>query len=296
MPESAVYSEAVDGRPIFLVPWNQQLLLGTTEVADDDDPARTQPSQAEVDYLFRSFRKLFPAAQVQAEQVRHAFAGVRALPFAPGKKASSLTRRHFLYDHEDDGAAGVISVIGGKLTTAASLARECARKMGIAVEDPAPLMVAPAPADGIESSLAHWAHQMAGANKISDASARAIAEWHGRCAMQIARLAGADPRFGAPLCPHSPHLAAEAVAAVHYECAATLGDILLRRVPVALGACWSPECTRAAAASIGAALEWDESRVQEEFERCEEERQSFLRTARPSPSAADLSVPAEGAA
>ena len=31
----------------------------------------------------------------------------------------------------------------------------------------------------------------------------------------------------------------------------TLGDVLLRRVPVALGGCWSPTCSREAAARIG---------------------------------------------
>ena len=56
----------------------------------------------------------------------------------------------------------------------------------------------------------------------------------------------------------------------------TLGDILLRRVPVALGACWSEECSRDAAHKIGRALGWDQPRVYMELLRFEEEREQFL--------------------
>ncbi|MGA7379230.1 MAG: FAD-dependent oxidoreductase, partial [Terriglobales bacterium] len=53
-PEAAVYTEAVDGRPFFVVPWNEQLLVGTTEVGDTGDPGKVQPSAQEIEYLLRS--------------------------------------------------------------------------------------------------------------------------------------------------------------------------------------------------------------------------------------------------
>src|SRR5438105_3722260 len=34
-PNAALYSEAADGRPVFVLPWSDQVLVGTTEVADD---------------------------------------------------------------------------------------------------------------------------------------------------------------------------------------------------------------------------------------------------------------------
>ena len=43
-PDAAVYTEAVDKRPIFVIPWNEQVLVGTTEVSDQSDPAKVQPS------------------------------------------------------------------------------------------------------------------------------------------------------------------------------------------------------------------------------------------------------------
>jgi len=91
-PDAAVFTEAVDGRPIFLIPWNEQVLVGTTEVPDQSDPGKTQPSPDEIEYLLNSVHALFPGARVSANDVRYAFAGVRPLPFAvrtpPGSPAA----------------------------------------------------------------------------------------------------------------------------------------------------------------------------------------------------------------
>src|SRR5580704_16229820 len=125
-PNAAVYTEAVDRRPIFVIPWNEQILVGTTEVADQTDPSKVQPSPEEIDYLMRSLLHLFPHVKVSAADIRYSFAGVRPLPFSPKEKAASVSRKHFLHDHAQDGAEHMISVIGGKLTTAAELARQCA--------------------------------------------------------------------------------------------------------------------------------------------------------------------------
>ncbi len=273
-PDTAVYAEAVDGRPIFIVPWNGQLLLGTTEVPDDRDPGAAQASEGEIEYLFDSFCALFPRVRVGWHDIRHSFAGVRPLPFAPGKAPSSTTRRHILRDHAADGAAGLISVIGGKLTTAASLARACARKIGLAAPEPHAAPAIPELCDAFEP----WATQVSAATGLSCQSVLAIAEWHGPRADAIARSATKHQVLCRPICPHTKHIVAEAVHAVEHECAATLADILLRRVPVSLGPCWSPECARIAASAIGAALEWAPAQMAAQLEAFELERAEFLRS------------------
>ena len=274
-PRCAVYTEAVDGRPIFLVPWNGQILVGTTEVHDAGDPAAVQPDEAEILYLFESVRKLFPKAQLSWDDVLAGFAGVRPLPYSPDLRPSAVTRRHFLHDHSQEGAAGMISVLGGKLTTAASLARECARKLGLQTED-STLEVGPS-AEQVEFALAGWSRALAERARISEASARAMAEWHGAGALKIAQAAAGDERLRQRVCAHSDHVLAEVVAAVRCERAVTLADMLLRRVPVALGACWSEECAQTAAQRIGAVLGWDAIRIGREREAFEEERARFLR-------------------
>jgi glycerol-3-phosphate dehydrogenase len=274
-PDCVLYAEAPDGRPIFVVPWNQQLLVGTTEIADTGDPARARPSTDELLYLFRAFQQLFPSASVEWSDVRGAMAGVRPLPFAPGKNMGSVTRRHFLHDHVGDGAGGMFSIIGGKLTTAAQVGRECAAKLGVPAQPPLALGLAPSEAE-LETALATWTQQTAQTSGISETSARAIAQWHGARAADIAGIATAAPMLRAPLCDHSEHPVAEAVHAVRMECAVSLADILLRRVPVALGACWDETCTRTAAQRVGKAFGWDDLHIGREVEAFEEERAAFL--------------------
>ena len=276
-PSAAVYTEAVDGRPIFVVPWNDQILVGTTEVADDGDPGKTAPSADEISYLVRSVAQLLPKAKITAQSVKHAFAGIRPLPYSPDSRPSAITRQHVLHDHAGDGAAHMISVIGGKLTTAASLARDCARKIGLSAAEPSTMAVAPGPA--LDPLLDDAVLEIARIGAVSEESARGMLEWHGKRAADIARMALVSAELRAPICPHTSHVIAEVVEAYRRECAVTLGDVLLRRVPVALGACWSESCSREAALRIGAVLGWDEHTVGANLEAFEMERTAFLRPA-----------------
>jgi glycerol-3-phosphate dehydrogenase len=277
-PTAALYTEAPDGRPIFVLPWNEQILVGTTEVADNSDPGKTAPSAEEIEYLLRAVMHLFPKAKISAHDIKYSFAGIRPLPYAEGKRPSGVTRRHFLHDHSDEGAARLISVIGGKLTTAASLARECARKIGISVAEPQ--AVAVGPGNPLDPLLDQAVLEIAQAGSVSEESARGILEWHGKHALDIARMALVSAELRAPICPHTSHIVAEVVEAYRNECAVSLGDVLLRRVPVALGPCWSESCSREAALRIGAVLGWNEHTLGENLESFEMERSAFLR--RPS--------------
>jgi glycerol-3-phosphate dehydrogenase len=274
-PSAAVYTEAVDGRPVFVLPWNDQILVGTTEVADSGDPGRTAPSAEEISYLVRSAAQLFPKAKISAQSVKHAFAGIRPLPYSPDSRPSAVTRQHILHDHTEDGATHMISVIGGKLTTAASLARECARKIGLSAADPDTLAVGPGPA--LDPMLDDAVLEIARIGSVSEETARGMVEWHGKRAGDIARTALVSADLRAPICRHTSHVIAEVVEAYRRECAVTLGDVLLRRVPVALGACWSEACSREAALRIGAVLGWNDHTMGAQLEAFELEHTAFLR-------------------
>jgi len=274
-PNVALYTEAADGRPVFVLPWNDQVLVGTTEVADTGDPGRTAPSNEEIEYLLRMVSQLFPKAKLSIHDIKYAFAGVRPLPYTAGAKPSAVTRRHFLHDHSDEGAVKMISVIGGKLTTAASLARECARKIGIQV--PEPKLIAVGPGSALDPLLDQEVLEIARAGSVSEETARGMMEWHGQRAIDIARMALVSAELRAPICPHSSHIVAEVVEAYRREWAVSLGDVLLRRVPVALGACWSESCSREAALRIGAVLGWNDLALGANLEAFEMERTAFLK-------------------
>jgi len=287
-PSIALYTEAADGRPVFVLPWNEQILVGTTEVPDSGDPGKTAPSHEEIEYLLLTLKQLFPKTRISEHDIRYAFAGIRPLANSPGDRPSAITRRHFVHDHARDGAAKMISVIGGKLSTAAALARECARKIGIAVAEPKTVAL---PATSLDPLMDEEVVEIAQAGAVSQESARGIVEWHGRQAMDIARLALVSAELRAPICPHTSHIIAEVVQAYRNEFAVTMADALLRRVPVALGPCWSASCSREAALRIGAVLGWNEQAMGSNLEAFETERTAFLR--RPAGNTAALEAAAD---
>ena len=129
------------------------------------------------------------------------------------------------------------------------------------------------------------------AGSVSEETARGMMEWHGQRAMDIARMALVSAELRAPICPHTSHIVAEVVQAYRREFAVSLGDVLLRRVPVALGACWSDACSSDAALRIGAVLGWNDQDLGANLESFETERTAFLQ--RPSRGGAALEAAAD---
>jgi glycerol-3-phosphate dehydrogenase len=126
-PKGAIYATAKrDNRPFFLLPWNDRLLVGTTDVkftANDPDALKIEPWEPE--YLLEETNHLFPDARYRESDIEATTVGIRPLPSTDGKKTGAITRRHFLVNHtERNGVAGIVSIVGGKLTTYRSLAEE----------------------------------------------------------------------------------------------------------------------------------------------------------------------------
>jgi len=277
-PSTAVYTEGSDGRPLYIIPWNEQILVGATHVPDASDPGKAHPASDEIESLLHSLAWLFPKARITQNDIRYAFAGIRNLPFDPSGDPGTVSRKHSLHDHQQENVARLISVIGGNLASAATVARECARMIGIRTAEAKALAIADGPA--LDPLLDHFVVDVSRAASISEEASRAIVEWHGKGSIEIARMAQGSPELRTTLCPHSDHIVAEAVEAYRNECAVTLGDVLLRRVPVALGPCWSETCSREAALRIGAVMGWNEETTSAHLEALEMERAAYLRKPR----------------
>lgn len=101
------YLEAHDGRAVFVLPWYEHTLVGTTETPYTGKPEDTAPLQSELDYLLQTVRDHFPQADLS---IREQFSGLRVLP-ASDEKAFSRSRDIRILDDR-----GLISLYGGKLT------------------------------------------------------------------------------------------------------------------------------------------------------------------------------------
>jgi glycerol-3-phosphate dehydrogenase len=283
-PEGGFLTHCKDGRAISITPWNGMIQVGATEVACSGDPSAGESSTAEIEFLLNSVAALFPSAGITCADVAFSYSGVRPLayrgsedPTRPGLETmASQASRHVLHNHAEEGAMGMLSIFGGTLSTAASLARKTARTMGFQVPRAAGPEVAFGAASGVENTLQQWANAVHAATGISQESAEAVARWHGRYAMCVVQTAMHDPVMRMPIIEGQPQLVAQAVEAVAHEHAVTLGDILLRRVPMALDADWNEYRTAQAAVRIALALGWSESRTREEIEEFDEERDRFL--------------------
>jgi len=132
-----VYTEARDGRPVFLLPFGAGTLVGTTDIPFDGDPATAVASEQEVEYLLSVVADVFPDARLSRADITMHQCGVRPLPYVDAKTPAAITRRHQLVWNEES-TIPLVSLVGGKLTTCRSLAEETAaavlERIGLNVE------------------------------------------------------------------------------------------------------------------------------------------------------------------
>jgi len=249
-PQHAIFASAkTDGRPFFILPWYRYTLVGTTDLRYSGDPSDARCTPDELRYLLDEATRLFPATPLRAEHVLYTYSGVRPLPYTPKGDEAAITRAHFIIDHvKRGGPAGLLSVVGGKLTTYRSLARTAlpviARHVAPSRE---PARVAPLAPSRAGDPAAH-------------APAGPLALYGGRAA-EVRALADADPSLAAPICPHNPELLAQVAYAVEREQAVTLADVLLRRLPCGWSACHALDGAEHAARVMARRLHWDNARI-----------------------------------
>lgn len=118
-----LYAEASDGRPVFVLPFGDATLIGTTDLRYEGNPADAVAAQDEVDYLVATVNELLPQTKLTAADVHLHYSGVRPLPYVDKGSTASITRRHSLVENAE-APLPFYSVIGGKLTTCRSLAEE----------------------------------------------------------------------------------------------------------------------------------------------------------------------------
>lgn len=249
-PASAVYLEAVsDRRPFFVIPWNGNYLIGTTDVRFEDDPDEVRAEDWEVDYLLAETNRAFPNAGLTRDRVLYTYSGVRPLPFTRNENEQSITRRHFIREHPR--FKNLLSILGGKLTTYRSLAEECVdlafQKLG---RKAPPCKTAHSPLPGAvddppENVCERW-------RRVYGSRAREVADF-------AKRLDDKNP------------LAAEIIFSFEHELARNLTDCLLRRTMIGLNADLGLGEIQTAAEIGRRWLGWSEERAIREVESYREE-------------------------
>ncbi|MGZ5736224.1 MAG: glycerol-3-phosphate dehydrogenase [Burkholderiales bacterium] len=118
-----------DRRVIFVYPYEDEYtLIGTTEVALEDEPIACRTSPAEIEYLCRAANG-YLQRQVTASDVIWSYCGIRALVDDGAADPSRTSRDYLLRVDGEPGEGPLLSVLGGKITTYRKLAERSLDKM-----------------------------------------------------------------------------------------------------------------------------------------------------------------------
>ena len=260
----AVSFEARDGRYLFLCPFDDVAMIGTTDDFTDeiDEPVVTIE---EVHYLLAAANDAFPHAGLTTNDIRSVWAGVRPLIGSGDAETppSDVSRESEIRESP----SGLLSVAGGKLTTF--------RAMGEATMDRVVKRLSP------ERRSAAGPSRTAALPLRDDAFVRADVEQELRRRFTLSprsaehlvsawgvdaiALVGAAPEALRRPIGRSRYLLAEISWAIRHECAVSLCDALERRVRLALFAEGQglPQLSRIAALAAEAAG-WDAERTRGE--------------------------------
>ncbi|MFI0407581.1 glycerol-3-phosphate dehydrogenase/oxidase [Actinomadura sp. 3N508] len=193
----------------------------TDEPADGPIPDVPEPTDGEIGFLLDVLGSALDVPVRRADLIG-AFAGLRPLLDAGhGKATTDISRRHAVLTSRD----GVITIVGGKLTTYRRMAQDAVdAALRIRGLDAGPSRTARLPLAG------------AAARDRLDAldAPRRLVQRYGVEAPLVAALAADDPALLEPVVPGLPVLGVELAWAVRHEGALTAGDLLDRRTRIGL--------------------------------------------------------------
>jgi len=277
LTDRAVYLSTQDERMVFVIPWRDFSLVGTTDTDFEDNPDRVWATKEDVAYLLSETRRVLADPRVTEANIVYTYAGVRPLTFESGsggksrKRASAVSRQHRVVAEGHDGR--FLSVTGTKLTCFRSLAQEVGETVVWQLGRGGPSRTARIALDGSdEEAGALEVRAMLDVTEAVRASGlepdqiAALVVTYGRRARAVLDLARRTPGGTDRLCKSAPEIAAQLHWAVESELAVSLQDVLLRRTGIGTGPCLGLDCGAAIAQRMGALLGWSPRRIEAELD------------------------------
>lgn len=234
----ALATKAIDGREIFILPYENTSIIGTTDddyFGDLDDQRTTED---EIKYLLEGIEQIFPA--VRQARIISSFSGVRPTLYKRKVYEDRLSREHEILDHEErDGIRGAVSLIGGKLASYRIMAEETAdlvcRKLGVKAD--CHTHDTPLPGGDSKPQVLALAQDY---NLDAYVVSRLVYR-HGSRATRILDDIRREPTLGALICGCEPVTEAEIRYVTRFEMARTLSDVRMR-TRFSAGPCQGTNC------------------------------------------------------
>ena len=264
-PKTALYIEAKsDQRPFFIIPWNEKYLIGTTDIRYAGDLDKVQIEDQEIEYLLAETNAVIPSANLARDAILYTYSGVRPLPNTDDLHEESITRRHSLHTH--DNLDGVISIVGGKLTTYRKLAKQTVdlifKKFGRRSPECRTALV-PLPGVG-DRNLKTISDRLKRIYGLPPQVSERLTRIYGSRASDLLQIVGDNKWLFEVFDAETGAIGAEVVFSFRHEFAQTLADCLLRRTMVGLNSSLGIGADEAAAKIVQRHLGWSEDRARAE--------------------------------
>ncbi|WP_055696616.1 MULTISPECIES: glycerol-3-phosphate dehydrogenase/oxidase [Streptomyces] len=240
-PWKAALATPIDKyRITFALPWEDMLLLGTTDEEFEGDPADVRVTESDTAQILDEAAFSIRDQQLSRDLITYSFAGLRVLPGGPGD--TSKAKRETVVT---EGAGGMLSVAGGKWTTFRHIGRTIMKKLESLPghplgDDYEPISSLPKklPLPGIANPRA-VAHRLlvdgpAPGPRMAADTAKHLATHYGSLSFDIARLANENPELAERVHPDAPEIWAQVVYARDNEWAETADDVLRRRTTLTI--------------------------------------------------------------
>lgn len=236
----AIICQAKDGRQVFLLPWQNMSVLGTTDddyYGDLDDVVATTE---EVRYLKEAVARVVPA--VRSARAIGTWGGVRPTLYEWGPHEDALSRDHRIVDHTDQGMPGMFSMLGGKLASYRLFAEEMTDVITRRFDRRETCQTHVLALPGGEREVGRAAaKELSDSFEIDEISARRLCARHGTEARQLLDETRDEPSRRRVVCPCEPVIEAEIRHVVRHEWARSVDDVA-RRTRLGLGSCGGMRC------------------------------------------------------
>ena len=203
-----------DGRVLFLVPWHNRVVVGTTDTILDSHSLEPEPLEEEINFIIKNANR-YLNKNVSRKDVLSIYAGLRPLaaPKDDSEKTKEISRSHKIIVSESE----LVTITGGKWTTY--------RKMA---EDTVDKIIALNKLPNKPCKTADLA--IHGANGQTDFSDHLYV--YGSDVNDLKSLSESHPEWSELLHERLEFTKAEVIWAVRYEMARSIEDVLSRRVRV----------------------------------------------------------------
>ncbi|MEE9472008.1 MAG: glycerol-3-phosphate dehydrogenase/oxidase [Gemmatimonadota bacterium] len=274
-----IFESPLDGRIMFVLPWGDLTLIGTTDEDYEGAPEDVRPTGEDVRYLLASTNHLFPDARLDSADVISAWAGLRPLVAGEaGAEEDEVSREHVILEEPP----GLLTIAGGKLTSHRAMAEEIVdlaesrlSERGIRARVEAETAGMPLPGGDFEDleELERTLQSRVAPLGLDRDVCERLARAYGGLADEVLELASERPELRERLAEDRPYIAAEVVQSARREMALHVEDVAFRRTHVGLETEEFGGAIRRIAALMRDELGWNGAREQAEIARAEAVRE-----------------------